>query len=87
MPDKFSQGPIEQVPGKEPLAREAFDMPGLPLATSGIAQFDAVIALARTAGAGVDNPAGGNRRDPSRDGGVQFDLDDQHGCAARYRSM
>jgi len=87
MSDKFSQGPIEQVPGKQPLAWEAFDMPGLPLAASGITQFDAVVALAGTAGAGVDDLAGGNRRDLSRDGRVQFDLDDQHGCAARYRSM
>lgn len=87
MSDKFSQGPIEQVPGKQPLAREAFDMPGLPLAAGGIAQFNAVVALARTAGAGVDDLAGGNRRDLSRNSRVQFDLDDQHGSAARYRSM
>ena len=54
-PDNFFQGAVQQVPGEQALAGEAFDMSALPLAAGGVPQFDAVVALRGAAGAGVDD--------------------------------
>ena len=77
--DKFSQGSIEQVPRKEPRAREAFNVPAFPLAAGGIAQFDAVVARGRRAGSGIGDCAGGDNLGSGLYAqGNQLDGDAQH---------